>query len=80
MSPLPMPNVPATPRKPRRPAVSINHVSARLDEPTIARLDALAPLLTSLGTTSLRSIVLRAVILTGLDVLERQHAGKLPKR
>lgn len=75
-----MPNVPQNARKRRRPAVSMNHVSARLDMTTIARLDALAPLLTSLGTTPLRSIVLRAAILTGLDVLEKRYAGKLPKR
>ena len=75
-----MPTLPHNARKRRRPAVSMNHVSARLEMTTIARLDALAPLLTSLGTTPLRSTALRAAILTGLKVLEEQHEGNLPKR
>jgi hypothetical protein len=60
--------------------VSLNHVSARLELTTIARLQALVPLLTSLGTPPLLSIALRAAILAGLDVLEKRYAGKLPKR
>jgi hypothetical protein len=53
----------------------MDHVSTRLDAPTIARLDALAPLLAPLGTKPARSIAVRACILTGLDVLEKQHKG-----
>ncbi len=68
-----MPTVPARPRKGQRPAASMDHVSTRLDAPTIARLDALAPLLAPLGTTPARSVAVRAAILTGLDVLESQY-------
>ena len=75
-----MPTVPPNRRKRKRPAVTRNHVSARLDEPTIARLDALVPLPTSRGSMPVLSTALRAAILAGLDLLEEQYAGKLPKR
>lgn len=52
----------------------MDHVSTRLDEATIARLDALAPQLAPLGVKPARSIAVRACILTGLDVLEAQLA------
>jgi hypothetical protein len=68
-----MPTVPARPRRGQRPAASMDHVSTRLDAATVARLDALAPLLAPLGTTPARSVAVRACILTGLDVLEKQH-------
>ena len=55
-------------------AKSVDHVSTRLDEATIARLDALAVVLAPLGVKAARSIAVRACILTGLDVLETQHA------
>lgn len=55
-------------------AKSVDHVSTRLDAATIARLDALAPLLAPLGVKPVRSIAVRACVLTGLDVLEKQHA------
>jgi hypothetical protein len=51
----------------------MDHVSTRLDAPTILRLDALAALLAPLGVKPARSIAVRACILTGLDVLEKQH-------
>jgi hypothetical protein len=54
------------------------HVAVRLDEPTIARLDALLPLYAIPGRTATRSDGLRAVILAGLEVEERR-ASK-PKR
>ena len=73
-------NVPPKPRKKRRAAVCMNHVSTRLDVPTIDRLDALVPVLTSIGSLPARSIAVRAVILAGLQVLEEQYADKLPKR
>ena len=54
-------------------ASSVDHVSARLDAETVVRLDALAVVLAPLGAKPARSIAVRACILTGLDVLEKQH-------
>lgn len=54
-------------------AVAVDHVSTRIDETTIARLDKLAPSIAPLGVKPARSIAVRACILTGLDVLETQH-------
>jgi hypothetical protein len=59
-------------------AVAVDHVSTRLDETTVARLDALAPLLAPVGTKPARSIAVRACILTGLDVLESRLAKGAP--
>jgi hypothetical protein len=56
-------------------ASSVDHVSARLDAATIARLDALAVQLAPLGVKPARSIAVRAAIVTGLEVLEKQHKG-----
>jgi hypothetical protein len=53
----------------------VDHVSTRLDAATIARLDTLAVVLAPLGVKPARSIAARACILTGLDVLEKQHTG-----
>jgi hypothetical protein len=49
-----------------------------VDAATTTRLDALAPLITPLGTTPSRSIAVRACILTGLDALEALH-GTVPR-
>ena len=49
-------------------------VSTRLDAATVARLDALAPLIAPLGSNPSRSMAVRACILAGLDVLEAKHA------
>ena len=68
-----MSTVPARPRRGQRSAASVDHVSARLDAATTSRLDALASLITPLGTQPSRSIAVRACILTGLDVLEAMH-------
>lgn len=70
-----MPTVSHKPRKGQRPALSMDHVSTRLDAPTIARLDAIAPFVAPLGVKPSRSMALRAAILTGLDTLEKQHKG-----
>lgn len=48
------------------------HAAVRLDEPTIARLDALLPLYALPGRPATRSDGLRAVILAGLEVEERR--------
>lgn len=64
----------AGPRRGQRPAVSMNHVSARLDAVTVARLDALAPLIAPVGTKPSRSVAVRACIFTGLDALESLYA------
>ena len=50
----------------------MDHVSTRLDATTIARLDAIAPTVTPLGTKPSRSMAVRAAIMTGLDVLEKR--------
>jgi hypothetical protein len=52
------------------------HVAVRLDEPTIARIEALLPLYALPGRTATRSDGLRAVILAGLDI-EEARASKL---
>ena len=46
--------------------MSTNHVSVRLDAETIARIDALAPQLSTQFRLANRSDVLRALILTAL--------------
>lgn len=46
--------------------MSTNHVSVRLDAETIARVDALAPQLSTQWRPATRSDVLRALILTAL--------------
>jgi hypothetical protein len=48
------------------------HVAVRLDNVTIARLDALLPLYALPGRDATRSDALRAVILAGIDVEERR--------
>jgi hypothetical protein len=50
-------------------------VAVRLDEATIARLDALLPLYALPGRDATRSDGLRAVILAGL-VIEEERAGR----
>ena len=73
-----MSTVPARRRSKQPSATSVDHVSARVDAATTIRLDALAPLVTPLGTTPSRSIAVRACILTGLDALEALH-GTVPR-
>jgi hypothetical protein len=48
------------------------HVAVRLDQATIARLDALLQLYALPGRAATRSDGLRAVILAGLEVEERR--------
>ena len=56
------------------PVLPRGHVAVRLDEPTIARLDALLPLYALPGRAATRSDGLRAVILAGIDMEERRAA------
>jgi hypothetical protein len=56
-------------------ALPRGHVAVRLDEPTIARLDALLPLYALPGREATRSDGLRAVILAGL-IIEEERAGR----
>jgi hypothetical protein len=65
-------------RRPKSADVPRGHVAVRLDEPTIARLEALLHLYALPGRAATRSDGLRAVILAGLDVEERraQRVGK----
>jgi hypothetical protein len=64
------------PSMPRSKSADVpkGHVAVRLDEPTIARLDALLPLYAIPGRPATRSDGLRAVILAGLEVEERRAA------
>jgi hypothetical protein len=58
--------------RPKSGELSKGHVAVRLDEPTIARLEALLHLYALPGRTATRSDALRAVILAGLEVEERR--------
>ena len=73
-----MSTVPARRRRAQSSATSVDHVSARVEPAIMARLDALAPLITPIGTLPSRSIAVRACILTGLDALEALH-GTVPR-
>jgi hypothetical protein len=56
------------------------HVAVRLDEATIARLDALRPQYALPGREATRSDALRAVVLTGLEVEEKRAARRRSPR
>jgi hypothetical protein len=73
-----MSTVPARRRRAQTSATSVDHVSARVDSATMARLDALAPRITPIGTLPSRSIAVRACLLAGLDALEALH-GTVPR-
>jgi hypothetical protein len=62
------------PRMPRSKGTELprGHVAVRLDEPTIARLDALLRLYALPGRDATRSDGLRAVILAGLLIEEER--------
>ena len=60
--------------RPNDKAARKGHVAVRLDEATIARLDALLGLYALPGRAATRSDGLRAVILAGIDVEERRAA------
>jgi hypothetical protein len=64
--------------RPKRTALPRGHVAVRLDESTIARLDALLPLYALPGRSATRSDGLRAVILAGLDMEERRARRATP--
>jgi hypothetical protein len=63
----------AMPRS-KSPELPRGHVAVRLDEATIARLDALRRLYALPGRDATRSDGLRAVILAGLEIEERRAA------
>lgn len=54
-----------------------DHVAVRLDPPTLERLDMLREVLSTDWHEATQSDVLRAVILTGLKLLEKEHGPKL---
>ena len=58
----------------KSPELPRGHVAVRLDEATIARLDALRRLYALPGRDATRSDGLRAVILAGLEIEERRAA------
>lgn len=54
-----------------------DHVAVRLDPPTLERLDILREVLSTDWHEATQSDVLRAVILSGLKLLEKEHAAKV---
>lgn len=54
-----------------------DHVAVRLDPPTLERLDLLREVLSTDWHEATQSDVLRAVILSGLKLMEKEHAPKL---
>jgi len=63
----------------RRPRTKhVNHVSVRLDAPTMLRVEALAPVFSTEWRTATRSDVLRGLILDALERYERLEDGARP--
>jgi hypothetical protein len=54
-----------------------DHVAVRLDPPTLDRLDLLREVLSTDWHEATQSDVLRAVILSGLKLLEKEHAARV---
>ena len=54
-----------------------DHVAVRLDPPTLERLDLLREVLSTDWHEATQSDVLRAVILSGLKLLEKEHAPRV---
>lgn len=54
-----------------------DHVAVRLDPPTLERLDLLREVLSTEWHEATQSDVLRAVILSGLKFMEKDHAPRL---
>jgi hypothetical protein len=54
-----------------------DHVAVRLDPPTLDRLDILREVLSTEWHEANQSDVLRAAILSGLKVLEKEHASRV---
>ena len=54
-----------------------DHVAVRLDPPTLERLDLLREVLSTDWHEATQSDVLRAVILNGLKLLEKEHAARV---
>jgi hypothetical protein len=54
-----------------------DHVAVRLDPPTLERLDILREVLSTDWHEATQSDVLRAVILSGLKLLEKEHGPKV---
>jgi hypothetical protein len=56
-----------------------DHVAVRLDNATLARVDALKDVLSTAWHEATRSDILRALILTGLEHMEQEHKAALGK-
>jgi hypothetical protein len=54
-----------------------DHVAVRLDPPTLERLEVVREVLSTEWHQATQSDVLRAVILSGLKLLEKEHAAKI---
>jgi hypothetical protein len=59
--------------------MSTIHVSVRLDEGTMARVDALAPLFSTHWRNATRSDVIRGLILSALEKYEREAVPPHPR-
>jgi hypothetical protein len=57
-----------------------NHVAVRIDDATLAAVDALAPTLSTPWRTAKRSDALRYLILEGLAAVEVKQAPSKPPR
>ena len=57
-----------------------DHVAVRLDNETLARIDAIRTLLDTEWRDATRSDVLRLLILKGLEHFEKKHRSELDKR
>ena len=53
--------------------MATNHVSVRLDEGTMARVDALAPMFSTKWRPATRSDILRGLILSALERYEHEQ-------
>jgi hypothetical protein len=65
----------ALPMRTKPPRTVSQHVALRLDDAVIARIDAFIPLLSTDWHKATRSEVLRAAILRGLDLFDRDPEG-----
>lgn len=62
--------------RPTSPKPLEEHVSVRLDLTILERVDAVAEQLAPVGSRPLRSVALRALILTGLQAFEQKGGAR----
>jgi len=59
---------------------SKQHTAVRVDDQTLARIEALRQIFSTTWRDATISDILRALIYSGLKVLEKEHAGELKKQ